>query len=345
MAELSFEELQRHIDQISFGYKIVSVENSTGQKTPLLIKHPPPYHHMMAENVYSQTLLQAEVEGLPSQVEMEEVIGSRGLYGQPDIDEMETIKKQIKAQKMVLSKTTRVPARRDRLKQVIKELEEQATKIILKKEKYLDQTRERKALEQKLLYLTWQATYNVYTEEKYWLTFDKFLDEQDFLFRKRVYVEYSVSYYGLSQEIIRFIARSNLWRSRYLGAAKTGDSLFGKPIAEYSIDQLSIMYWSQYYSSIYEMMSDERPAEGVIEDDEALDAYMNDWYEERNRDNMASQGRKKSYGTPSGWDHQETIVTKANPMFQDVEYSETLAEKAKNKGKTVVDAAPMSRKK
>lgn len=312
---------------------------------PLLIKHPSSFDHRVAESIYERSLKQAQAEGLPTQEEMEKIISERGIFGQKQIDEIEDIKKKIKAQKLVLSKTTRVPARRDRLKTIIKELEEEAALILLKKDRFLEQTRERKALEQKHLYLTWKATYNVYTEDLYWKSYEDFAAERDFLFRKRVYVEYALMHYGLTQEVVRSIARSSLWRIRYVGALKLGESLFGRPISEYTTDQTSLLYWSQFYQSVYEMMPDERPSDEIIEDDEALDAYMNDWYDERNRDNAASKAKKGNYGKSSAWDHQETLVTRANPMFKDIKYSETLAEKAKNKGKTVVDAAPMNRKK
>lgn len=340
--DLSIQEIERAIKDISLGYRIITIENTDGEEVSLILYHPSSFDKVVADHIYNTSLKKAEKEGLPTQEEMELIIKNRGLYNQGDDDEIEKIRGQIKGQKLVLSKTTRIPARRDRIKGIIKELEEKAARIMMKKEKYLEQTRERKALEEKLLYLTWQSSYTI-TNNKYWENYDDFLNEEDFLFRKKVYLEYSIYYYGYNQETIRAIARSNLWRLQYLAPSKTNDPLFGRSMPEYTVDQLSLVYWSQFYQNVFEMMSDERPSEEIIEDDEALDAYMNDWYAERNRDQVASKSKKNSLGKPSAWDHQETLVMASNPIFKDVEYSETLSEHVKNKGKSAIDAAPMGR--
>ena len=114
-------------------------------------------------------------------------------------------------------------------------------------------------------------------------------------------------------------------------------------MVEYSVDQLMLCYWSNYYQSIYEMLSDDRPPDSIIEDDAALDAYMKDWSAERNRQDTASRSKKKQYGRPSAWDHQEVLVTKANEMHEDIEYSKTLAEQGLDKGKTSKDEAVFGR--
>ncbi len=137
-----------------------------------------------------------------------------------------------------------------------------------------------------------------------------------------------------------------MWRIRYVTATKTGDSLFGVPISEYSVDQLTLLYWSHFYQSIYEMMPDERPADTIIEDDQALDAYMKDWHSDRNRDAAASKAKKnKHYGQNSAWDHEETLVMRSNPMHEDIEYTETAAGKALYADSSSVDAAPIGRNK
>ena len=105
-----------------------------------------------------------------------------------------------------------------------------------------------------------------------------------------------------------------------------------------------LLYWSHYYQSINEMMPDDRPSDEIIEDDQALDAYMKDWQAERSREATASRAKKgQRYGEKSAWDHGETLVMRSNPMHKDIEYSETLAEKSSGDGAASVDAAPMGR--
>ncbi len=104
-----------------------------------------------------------------------------------------------------------------------------------------------------------------------------------------------------------------------------------------------LCYWSNYYQSIYEMPSTDRPPDSIVEDDAALDAYMKAWSEERNREDSANQAKNNKLGQKSGWDFQETLVMKSNDIFEDVDYSKTIKEQSKDRGGTVKDAAPMGR--
>ena len=105
-----------------------------------------------------------------------------------------------------------------------------------------------------------------------------------------------------------------------------------------------LMYWSHYYQSINEMLPDDRPSDEIVEDDQALDAYMKDWQADKNREQSASKAKKNNrYGDKSAWDHGETLVMRSNPMHKDIEYSDTLAEKAIHSGSSSVDAAPTGR--
>jgi hypothetical protein len=128
-----------------------------------------------------------------------------------------------------------------------------------------------------------------------------------------------------------WIARHNLWKLRYTACVKTGVPLFDRSLVDYSVDQLSLCYWSNFYSSVYEMLPDERPSDSVIEDDEALDAFMVSYFEEKNREEAQARGRKENNGVKSAWDHGETLVMKSNPMYEDIEYTKTKESKLDKK--------------
>jgi hypothetical protein len=81
------------------------------------------------------------------------------------------------------------------------------------------------------------------------------------------------------------------------------------------------------------MMPEDRPADSLIEDDAALDAYMKSYMEEINRESSAAREGKQRGGTKSAWDHGETLVMRSNPLYEDIEYSETI-ESIRNKDST-----------
>lgn len=344
--ELSFEELDGYVEQVCSGQKLAYVEDASGEERALIFRYPTQHSHLIANLIYKKALQEAEREELPSIAEVESLIRERNLFTEHDEKKIQKLKSRIEGQKAVLAKTTRVPARMDRLKTVIQELQSEIDTILMKKELLFENTRERKASEAKFLYLTQKGVLDPYTMEPVWATEECFQQELDNLFRRRVFVDYIVFSYGLEQKIIRSLARSNVWRIRYMTAIKTSESLFGKPIKDYNVDQLMLLYWSHFYQSVNEMLPDDRPAEEIIEDDQALDAYMQDWQADQSRDAVASRAKKgKRYGDNSAWDHGETLVMKSNPMHEDIKYSETLAEKAVHGEDSVVDAAPTNKSK
>jgi len=341
--ELPFEELDGYIEQICTGRKLVFVEDGVGNERALVFRYPIKHDQLVADLIYRQALKEAEEMEIPSIEEVELLIRERGIFTEEDEGKIEKLKSRMEGQKAVLAKTTRVRARIDRLTKVIADIQEEINLILLKREAQLENTRERKASEYKHLYLTQRGVYDPYSMSLWWETKEDFEKEPDFRFRRKVFVEYIVFSYGLRQEVIRFVARSNVWRIRYVTATNTSESLFGVPIKDYSVDQLMLLYWSHYYQSINEMLPDDKPSDEIIEDDQALDAYMRDWQAERGRDTAASRAKKgKRYGDKSAWDHGETLVMKSNPMHQDIDYSETLAEKSVQKG-AALDAAPIGR--
>jgi hypothetical protein len=340
---LSYEELDRAIGEINAGQKVVYVNNEAGEEVPVLFRHPSHKDKEISFFVYNEAIRKGKEEGLLSNTEMEELAKTRTFFSEENSEKLKKLESKIKGQKVLLAKTTRVPARRNRVKEVIDRLEKEASSLRYIRDSYLENTRERKAAESRLLFLTHKSTFNPLEDVLYWKEYKDFEDEKDVLFRREVFTNFVIFYHGLSSTIIRYIARSNLWRIRYTTAVKTGANLFGTSINEYTTDQLMLVYWSNYYQSIYEMMSDDRPPESIIEDDAALDAYMKDWHAEKSRDDAASKGAKSQYGKPSAWDKGEVLVFKSNSMYEDIEYSETLAER--NPGASSKDAAAFGRSK
>ena len=81
-------------------------------------------------------------------------------------------------------------------------------------------------------------------------------------------------------------------------------------------------------------MPDDRPQESVIEDDASLDAYMKSYMDDQANEATASrESKNRGGGVKSAWDHGETIVMRSNPVYEDVEYSDTI-ESMKNKRST-----------
>lgn len=314
--ELAYSEIEGYLEQIFTGSKLVDVDDTT-----ILIKHPDNKVLMKARRIYDSEYKKSIEEGLLSAKDMKKIIEERNLIPVEDREKISKLESKLEAQKVLLAKTTKVKANQDRIKGIIHEIEEEIRQLKLKEKSKLSMTADNRAEESKILFLSWSSIFNFETDERYWSKYKDFLNESNLDFRNRAISEFIIFYSGIPTPQIRSIARSNLWRIRYITSIKTSEPLFGVPTSEYTNDMLNLAYWSHFYQNVYEMMPDDQPSQEVIEDDEALDAYLDDFYKERNRENATRRHQKKSGGGKlSAYNQQEVIVTRSNELYEDIEY-------------------------
>jgi len=312
--ELTNDELDRCLNIIFTGSKFIEIDGIF-----LILKQPDNLINMRAQLVYDAALSRAVQEGFLKREQLEELIEKRGLFTEADKERIAKLESKLEGQKILLSKTVKVKANQDRLKAIINDIENQIAEIKIKKMSKMMMSAETKAEEERYNYLCWASTYNE-DNKKFWPEFSKFMEETNIEFRDKVLSNFAKFYNGFSVETIRYIARSNVWRIRYITSQKTSDPLFGRPTADYTSDMLNLAFWTNYYNNIYEMSPEDRPPDSVIEDDEALDAYMNSYYEDRSKENMARKSKRTTGGKLSAFDKEEVIVTQSNPLYEDIKY-------------------------
>lgn len=315
--DVSNEEIERYLEQICTALKIIDVDDKV-----LLLTQPNSNDKMKARRIYKQEYKESINSGLLSTDAMKELIEKRQLITEKEKLELSSLRSKLDAQKVLLAKTLKVKANQDRIKNVIHDLKEKIRNIEYKERSKFSMTANTKAEEAKILYLCWVSCYGFFTNELYWNLYDKFLNESDYLFRQKVTSEFILFYGGIRTNYIRAIARSNLWRIKYVTSLKTSEALFGRPTSEYTNDMLNLAYWSHYYQNIYEMLPEDQPSDYIIEDDEALDAYMKDYYEERLKSAGARKDKKKRSGKLSAFDKEEVIVTRSNELYEDIKFDE-----------------------
>lgn len=313
--DLSVEELEKYIEQICAGVKIVDIDEYA-----MLFKPPTTLVLMKARRVHDTEYRKSIDEGLLSIDEMKEILQERDIIKEEDRIKVAKFKSQLEAQKILLAKTVKVKANQDRIKDIIHGLEDEIYQIERVERSKFSMTAETRAEESKLLYLCQGCTYYMDTDGLCWSDHDSFANESDLLFRQKVLSEFILFYSGIPTSKIRAVARSNLWRIRYLTSLKTSEPLFGVPTSEYTNDMLNLAYWSHYYQNVYEMMPDDQPPELIVEDDEALDAYLKDYYEEKRREAAGRKDSRKRKGKLQAFNDKEVIVTRSNELYEDIDY-------------------------
>ena len=192
--------------------------------------------------------------------------------------------------------------------------------------------------------MTWAGTCKV-TGEKYWESFEAFEAETDLFLRNSVIAQFSKFNRGLSLKEIRFLSRHVLWRIRYTAGLKIGGPLFPGGLQDLTTDQQSLLYWSNYYQSIYEMLPDEQPADEIIQDDEALDAYMEAYFKKRELEKNEGRLKRRSGGKGklSSENSAEVIITSNHPEYLGLEYSDKRVQAAPESSEVEV-VSPNSRR-
>jgi len=315
--DLTHEEMEKYLEQISSGTKIIDIDDKI-----IIFKYPNTRTWMMARRIYDKEYKDALTEGLLPVEDMRKIIQDRGIITEKEQRDLSSLESKLEGQKVLLAKTTKVKANQDRIKGIIHELEDKIRIIRYKEQSKLTMTAETKAEEAKLLYLCWTSSYGFLTDNLYWNTSEDFLGETDLTFRQKVMSEFILFYSGINTTHIRAIARSNIWRIRYVTSLKTSEPLFGVPTSNYTNDMLNLSYWSHYYQNIYEMMPEDQPSESIIEDDEALDAYLSNYYEERKQETATRKHKNRNPNSKlSAFDKDEVIVTQSHELYEDIEYT------------------------
>lgn len=314
--DLTYDEIDKYLEQVFTGTKAVDIDDDV-----VLFKFPDLKTRMYARRIYEYEYKRSIEDGLLPVDEMKKLLESRQLITDSDKNTLKKLKGQLEAQKVLLGKTTRVKANQDRIKKVIYDLEEKIRVIEYKERSKLYMSAENKAEESRLLYLCWASSFDLYTDKLFWSKYEDFLHEHNLTFRSKVVSEFILFFSGIPTPAIRAISRSNLWRIRYMTSLKTSDPLFGRAAAEYTNDMLNLAYWSHYYQNVYEMLPDSQPSELVIEDDDALDAYLKSYYDEQKREAQIRQHRRPNKANKlSAFDKEEVIVTRGSELYQDIEY-------------------------
>lgn len=311
---LSYEEIEEYLCKIFLGKEFVLIDDVL-----YTLVFPSNEVKVRANLIYKRAYENALGDGMLSSKDLEEVIERRQLISAEEINRLKKLQSQLEAQEILLGKTTRVKANQERIKTAIRRLKHEISEIQFKKQSKMMLSADTKAEEEKSFYICSRC---VYKEDGtlFWKTYEDALKENRLELRDKLLMSFLRFSSGCPSSIIRELARSSLWRIRYINSMKASDPLFGVPTSEYTTDQLSLAYWSNFYQNIYEMMPEDRPSDLVIEDDDALDAYMKSYYEERNREEAARKSKSKNSGKLSAFDAEEVIVTRSHELYQDIEY-------------------------
>ena len=329
--DLTHDQLERYLIKIFTGSELVYINDGSRD---ICIKFKQPNNAIMlrANLFYDKAYKDAVSGGMLTVNQWEKLIKERNIFTDEDQRKINGLKSKLEGQEVLLAKTVVVKANQDRIKGVINRIKSEINQIESKKTSKLILSVESKAQEEKSAFLCSACSYYLESDKLCWDSYEIMLKETNLIFKDKILINFLKFLTGIDTKIIRYIARNNLWRIRYITSQKISEPLFGRSTSDYTSDMLNLAYWSNFYQNIYEMLPEDRPSELVIEDDEALDAYMKFYYEEKNREDAARRSKQKTQGKLSAFDKEEVIVTQSNELYQDIKYDKPReAQRIKNR--------------
>lgn len=339
--KLSFQEVEELLEGVLNNKKLVRLE-TLGEDRFIVLSHPSAQDVLVSRYVRQKALIEAERAGLPSREEINRELELRP-SSVKDKKAAQVLEKKITAQER-LRLLTKIPARRKPVDDNIQRLTEELNVLQAKSEQLYTLTQEYRADEESSWYLAWSSSYEI-TGERCWKSFKDFENTTDLVLRNSIFSQFSNFNRGIPLKDIRYLARHTLWRIRYTAGLKIGGPLFPQGLHDLTPDQQALLYWSNYYQSIYEMLPDDQPDDGTIQDDEALDTYMEMYFKQREQER--SQGRLKrgsgGKGRLSAATADEVIITSNNPEYLHTSYSDERVSAAEGSAEVEV-VSPNSRR-
>jgi hypothetical protein len=245
-------------------------------------------------------------EGYISESQIDEDLKAQ-FFSTEDQEELEEIENKLRAYKILLKKRVKNSPQAKSDQEKIKELEFNKDTLLAKKVQLNSYTAEHKAKEDKYLELFTNCVLTP-NRQKRWASTEDFLNNIDNLSNLYSLLNnYLEFYFGYTVNKIRQIARSNLWINYYITSMKTGSPLFSNKPEDYSWNQLHLMSWSTFYMDIREMLYTDRPSEEMINDDERLDKYL----EEYSRKFKAERALEKGSALNSNSDKDQHVIVTA----------------------------------
>jgi len=303
------------------------------KETVLCLIHPFCVDRLYSSFLYESAYNEALDSGLLSRDKLEEIIRKRGLVTEKEERYEQDLIKRIEGQEALFDKMRFAKDKKNKVKENINRLKSELFELRSKINSFYSLSAENIANEVKINYLCWASCYKESGVGRFWDTYFDFDLEKNFEFRSNVVNALLNFLVGFSEKSLRKLARGSDWRIRYVSSTKSSFPLFSRKPDDYTKDQVALMYWSNFYQNVYEMLSEDRPTDDVIENDVLLDAYMQEYYKGLEQDRLVSKSRKA--GT-NAFDSDEVVVTRFNDLYDKLEYDDP-QEAGRNKNATDLD--------
>ncbi len=284
-------DIEKAINRILWGKAIVEVVDSSNSKKSFVLRSLSLSEQNEIDFLKESILNECKEEGILTEDELLLEFSKVGAWTDEDEKTIDDLAREVRKIKHSIKNCQFNVTKKKQLNKNLAKVEKQLSDLKGTKIGILSCTAEARADEFARRYIIFRSATDRMGKQL-WKSEDEFLDSTDQELIDLLTIKY-VENHMMSEKELREVSRSSQWRFRW-GASKNGESLFGKPVAEWSDIQNSLVYWSQFYDYVYE--SPESPSQDIIDNDAALDA----WFADKDKSSKTTSKRKAG--------HQEQFI-------------------------------------
>lgn len=291
------------LDALAWGHRIVEVDGEHQFVfRPLTLQE-----RNVANLVHKQAERQGKEQRLLTRKELEKQAIKAGLWKTTHGNDLKLLREELRARQSELVEEQKASAKRQtetarvkNLKARVEYLFHQVTHLDVLQTQHLElPSLEYFAERERGIYALSRATMTFPEMEQRWDSLEALKNEEDTVLVAKLLNLYYDSRIAEEAEI-RKLARSPLWRIRWLGSKKNGGvkTLFGRDMYDITLDQFRLVYWSQIYDSAFESL--DSPSDEVVENDKLFDQWLEDQANKRKQEKKKSEFEKSLSKTPDG---------------------------------------------
>lgn len=321
--ELSEEKIQKVIVEILSGQRLVKLDGKENHPSIIRLLYPSASDRQYCDIIEENSVEKAIEEGLPSEDSLDDNM-SLAFFSTQDMEDLQDLKTKREGFQKLLKKRIKGTDLYFKDEEKLKKLEEEISSLEQKRNQMKEFTAEYQAKEDKYFELLVRSAHHM-DGYRIWDDASHFLNTTDVYYAYALLNKFLDFYWGYDTRVIRYIARSSQWRTMYLSAEK-GARLTDLPAKDLPVAYLHLMSWSMFYQSIYEMIPSDRPSEDIIQDDEKLDKFMQE-YQIKVRKEAEKNRKGNSSSKSSATDKDQVVVTAESSNYVNLhkkgEYSDT----------------------
>jgi len=265
--DMDDREFVRIVDEIISGRKIITNNGSI-----YIFIQPYKLDRELANAFYEIKLEEAIKSGVIPEDELMKRLEEKGIWTEDDEADIDRLLERIVSNRKIRNKL-QLPSRKKKVDETIEELTKEYYGKINEKYRSYNLCAEGVSSSYRDYYLMSKCILDS-DENKVWGSVDEVMgdgDSDNVLILKELFLKFLQSY---EVGTIRKIARSGYFRG-FWSINKNIGGLFRLHMHDWSASQIELSRWSGIYDSVYKDLH--RPPDSVVEDDAALD----EWLEER----------------------------------------------------------------